>query len=238
MMAAAGDSGEWEKFSPEVGKAGVQWSFSPPACPWRNGQAERAIGLAKRQLKAQVDAYELLPFSQLETVLLEVAHLINQRPLTVRMYEDGEYFPVAPADLLLGRACGYRGTSEGEAPMVEKLEKVSALVKAWWDRWQKAAFELFSPRKKWTRQQRNLEVGDVVLLRGDTKLGRPHYKLARVKQVLPDDDNVVRTVVIALKDGRRRGTGPALREVPMAVQRLAVLLPAGEEWKEGLVEPQ
>ena len=78
----------------------------------------------------------------------------------------------------------------------------------------------------------------MVLLRGDAKLGRPHYKLARITKVLPDDDNVVRTVMIALKDGRRRGARPALREVPMAVQRLAVLLPAGEEWKEGLVEPQ
>ena len=39
-----------------------------------------------------------------------VASVVNQRPLTALLYVDGEYFPVFPSDLLLGRMGGYRGT--------------------------------------------------------------------------------------------------------------------------------
>ena len=240
LTAVAGEAKEWEGFKEEAERRGIKWTFSPAACPWRNGQAERAIGLAKGHLKNAIEGYELLSFAALETVLLEVASLINKRPLTVRVYEDGEYFPVAQADLLLGRMSGYQGTREEgeEVPLGVQVARVDALVRQWWNRWQQAAFELFAPRKRWMKQHRNMEEGDIVLLKGEPKLGSPSYRLGKVVRVSPDEDGVVRTATVALRDRRRRGQQLAVREVPMAAQRLAVLLPLGEEWQGGLANPQ
>ena len=88
LVATAGEAKEWEGLAREVRDLGITWSFSPVACPWRNGQAERAIGLAKATLKRQLASYELLDYAELETALIRVAAILNQRPLAVRLYSD------------------------------------------------------------------------------------------------------------------------------------------------------
>ena len=238
LVAAAGEVREWHSFREEAEKEGIVWEFSPVACAWRNGQAERAIGLAKAALKQQVDSHELLDFCELETALLRVAEVINRRPLTARLYDDNEFYPVCPANLLLGRVHGYRGTrSEGDltSSLSQRLEKVSRVVELWWERWQAAAFSLFTPRYKWKQEVRPLAVGDVVLLLSSGKLGPGTYRLAMVDRLFPDESGVVRTVEIAFTSRRKRGR--AVREVSrMAVQRLAVILPAEERWSAGMQE--
>ena len=107
-------------------------------------------------------------------------------------------------------------------------------VVAWWQRWQAAAFQLFTPRQKWTRQERAIQVGDVVLLRGDGKLKKGEYKLGRVVELLPGEDGMVRTVQVSLWERRKRRGHPDTRALPMAVQRLAVLLPREEQWTQGV----
>ena len=237
LTCAAAELKEWGSFIEGAREAGIEWSFSPAGCPWRNGQAERAIGLAKHCLRRQVEAHELLTYAQLETALMEVASLINRRPLTARLYDDDSYFPVSPADLLLGRISCYRGTCQADQEEVdwpERVRQVEGFVAAWWSRWQEAAFQLFTPRSKWTLRQRNLRVGDVVMLVGEGKLKKGDYRLARVSGLLAGEDGVVRTVKLVLRDRRKRRGAPETREVIMGVQRLCVLLPV-EEQQGGVV---
>ena len=104
-----------------------------------------------------------------------------------------------------------------------------------WERWQAAAFSLFTPRYKWKQEVRALAVGDVVLLLSMAKLGPGSYRLAMVNKLFPDESGVVRTVEIAFTSRRKRGR--AVRETSrMAVQRLAVILPAEERWSAGVKE--
>ena len=138
----------------------------------------------------------------------------------------------------MGRVSGYRGTRvEGDltSSLSDRLEKVARLVDLWWERWQSAAFSLFTPRRKWRQEVRALQVGDVVLLLSSGKLGPGSYKLARVSELLPDEEGVVRTVVITHSSRRKRGR-VALESSRMAVQRLAVLLPVEERWEAGVAE--
>ena len=231
-MAASKEVKEWEGFAEEVAKLGIEWSFSPVACPWRNGQAERAVGLAKSCLKKQVDSFQLLTYPELETALIRVAAVVNQRPLNARLYADqDDFFPVAPADLLHGRMAGYAGTQwDGQqvGDLGVRLERVNKLVQLWWQHWQEVAFELFVPRQKWKRQVRELQVGDVVLLKGEKRIGPGEYRLARVSQLHPDSEGVVRTVTVAVK-ARRRRKSLHTEKIRMAVQRLCVLLPLEEQ---------
>ena len=80
-----------------------------------------------------------------------------------------------------------------------------------------------------------MQPGDVVLIKTTRKLQSPLYQLARIKQVKPDENGVVRSVVLEVRDRRRRQQ-VEVRELEMAVQRLAVLLPAEEAWEGGVKE--
>ena len=77
----------------------------------------------------------------------------------------------------------------------------------------------------------------MVLLLSTAKLGPGSYRLGLVREVVPDPQGLVRTVVVALKSRRRRGAGTWVEEQRMAVQRLAVLLPVEERWGQGVVVP-
>ena len=76
-----------------------------------------------------------------------------------------------------------------------------------------------------------------MLLLSEGKLKKGEFRLARVCELHPGEDGVVRTVTIALRDRRKRGERPVVRKLPMAVQRLAVLLAVEESWSGGLLEP-
>ena len=166
-----------------------------------------------------MEKFELLNYAELETALLEVAAICNHRPLTVRVYDDDTFFPVSPADLLLGKMSGYRGTQareEGSPTLSERVEKVGRFVQGWWTNWQNSAFQLFTPRGKWCQRVRNLVVGDVVLLQADSKLQKGVYRLAVVEELHPDEWDRVRTVTLALQDRRKRGAIPEAHRVRMA----------------------
>ena len=82
---------------------GFEWNFTPADAPWQNGTSESLIRSVKRSLKAAIGE-SILTFSELQTVLFEVANLINERPIGrhPRSPEDGSY--LCPNDLLLGRS--------------------------------------------------------------------------------------------------------------------------------------
>ena len=81
---------------------GVQWKSITPAAPHQNGCAEALVKSFKRALKKAVGEHILTPF-ELYTCLLEVANLVNQRPIRrpPNDPEDGSY--LCPNDVLLGR---------------------------------------------------------------------------------------------------------------------------------------
>ena len=165
--------------------------------------------------------------------------MVNQRPLSVRLYSEDDFYAITPSDLLLGRMSGYRGTKpEGvhEVQLGPRMEKIEAFVTQWWQYWEQAAFSLFTPRAKWKLESRAVREGDIVLLKSEKKLGAGTYRLAKVTRVHPDEEGVIRTVTLAMPS-RRRQRRPQLEEFGMAVQRLSVLLPQEEKWKGEVIDP-
>ena len=114
----------------------------------------------------------------------------------------------------------------------------------WWLQWQRDAFQMFCPRRTWKTTHRNIEIGDIVLLKYDKHLGKDKYRLAKVLEVHPDNHGHVRTVTIGIRDLRKaRSEQPQQATAPqtqmtVAVQRLVVLLPVNETWPGGLANNQ
>ena len=245
ITAGAKEMVDWDYITFMTAKSGTKWKFTEVGCSWRNGQAERAIGLAKKTLEHQLGSHLSLDFAQLDSLFAKVSSIMNSRPLGARSFTEENFYPVCPRDLLLGRAAG--GThdpsqeslldqnSGHEADLTKHQSQIEEVVAMWWNEWIKIAFPLFLPRSKWCRKNRNLMEGDIVHLKYSKKFGDEKYRLARVLAIHPDLHGVVRTVTVGVRDRRGKKNeqwdqcGSKLAELVVGVQRLVVVLPVEEQ---------
>ena len=70
---------------------------------------------------------------------------------------------------------------------------VNRLTKELWTAWSGRYLQSLAARSKWHKKTYNYKPGDVVLVK-DELLKQRHWPLARVLQVYPGDDGLVRTV--------------------------------------------
>jgi len=72
----------------------VRWHFIPKRAPWYGGFWERMIGLTKQALKKTLGrAYVTL--TQLETVIVEIEAMLNNRPLMFVSAESATTHPIS-----------------------------------------------------------------------------------------------------------------------------------------------
>ena len=69
-----------EKLREYCADKGMEWRFTTPAAPHQNGCAEVLVKGCKIGLKKAMGNHILTPF-ELYTCVLEIANLVNQRPV-------------------------------------------------------------------------------------------------------------------------------------------------------------
>ena len=162
---------------------GVQWKFITPAAPHQNGTAEALVKSCKLALKKAIGEHILTPF-ELYTCLLEVANLVNQRPIgrPTSDPDDGAY--LCPNDMLLGRASPEvpQGPFQETKNPRKGVQFVQKIVDSFWRRWTRDVFPLLVPRKKWNSERRNVRVNDVVVVQDGTAI-RGKWRVGRVIEV-------------------------------------------------------
>ena len=81
-----------------------RWEVSPTYSPWRQGKAERRIGVVKKLLTLSLGDTRVTPI-ELQTILFECANICNERPIGMsKPREDGSYSLITPNQLLHGRS--------------------------------------------------------------------------------------------------------------------------------------
>ena len=84
------------------------------------------------------------------------------------------------------------------------------MANEFWSRWKKEFLINLQQRQKWTKVERNVKIGDVVIL-SDNNLPRNRWQLARVVKTNQNKDGHVRTVRLVIgdsslsSDGKRTG---------------------------------
>jgi len=86
----------------ELSRQGVTWKFIPKRAPLYGGFWEWLVGLAKKVLGRRH-----IPLTVLETIVVEIEAVINDRPLTFVSSELGDIEPLTPAHLLHCRRITY-----------------------------------------------------------------------------------------------------------------------------------
>ena len=173
----------------------IEWSFIPPSAPHMGGAWERMIGLVKRALKAILLNESRLSDEVLETLFCEVESIVNGRPLTKLSDDVNDWAPITPNHLLLLR--------NGPVIPPEKFDKSDMYRRRWryaqhladvfWHKWVKLYLPELQKRVKWTEINRNVSLGDLVLI-ADENTPRNLWPLAIVDEVLTGRDDLVRSV--------------------------------------------
>ena len=128
---------------------GMHWKFTTPAAPHQNGCAEAVVKTCKNALRNAIGSQLLTPF-ELYTVFLEVANLVNQRPIgrVPNDPDDGGY--ISPNHMPLGRA----SPEVAQGPFKEsrnprhRVEFGERVVESFWKRWKRDVFPTLVPRRK------------------------------------------------------------------------------------------
>jgi hypothetical protein len=128
----------------------IKWQFCTPTAAHHNGCSEALVRTCKTALKHAIGE-QILSALELQTVLFEVANLVNERPIgrSSSYPDDGGY--ICPNDILLGRA----SSTVPQGPFQEsrnprlRVEFCQKIVNSFWTRWYKDVFPSLVPRKKW-----------------------------------------------------------------------------------------
>ena len=173
---------------------GVEWIFNPPHASHFGGVWERQIGTIRCVLDAMLleIGRAQLTHELLVTLMAEVTGIVNSRPIATIPSDIDEPQPLNPAMLLTMKT---RPLAPTPGHFVRQdlyarnwWRKAQYLADQFWVRWRKEYLQNLQNRTKWEKRERNLAVGDIVLVkednahRNDWLLGednRSHTKFGR-----------------------------------------------------------
>jgi hypothetical protein len=224
LMSAAKKLGNWDWTKiKETGRGEVEWKFIPTDSQHYNGLCEAFIKQTKKQLTNAIKVGKFTK-GEIDTIFSDVMYIMNTRPLAVRAGEDPlSGGPITPLHLL-----GARGTlavprmkyDEDPSPN-KRLAFLESVVDDWWKKWFAQVFHNLVPCKKWTKEHRDVKVGDVVLLK-DSNLLRREYRLARVTEVKPSVDGHARRILLQYKT---HPDDTIFKTTERSIQNIVVIIP-------------
>ena len=157
-------------------------------------------------------------FEEFATALAQVEACLNSRPLVPINSPDDEGVEVlTPGHFLIGQplcalpdpSFSYRSVS-----LLRRWHLCQNLVRHFWQRWSAVYLLSLNKYNKWHHPSRNLAVGDVVVIKEDRTIPMT-WTLARVMQVYPGKDGLVRVATVRTAKGTYK----------RPVNKLALLLP-------------
>ena len=212
---------------------GMSWIFNKSAnAPFQNGCSESLIRLVKRGILMAVGD-NILSFSELLTTIHEISNLINSRPIGFKPGDDlsmGTY--LCPNDLILGRnnVNVPNEVFDESDNSYKRYQFINKIVTSFWKRWNRDFFHTLIVRQKWHVKNRNVRIGDIVLVKEANAL-KGKWKLAQVSKTFIDSDDIVRNVTIRYKLNKPgiKYEGQSDSTVNHSVHSLVIILPIEEQ---------
>lgn len=160
------------------------------------------IGVALRILDSMLLQSKVqLTHDVLCTLMAEVTAIINARPLLPVSSDPDNPFILSPSMLLTQKSCLIPppGNFMDQDLYTRPWRQVQALANQFWTRWRREYLPSLQKRQKWTVSRRNLQVGDLVLLK-DKQASRNSWPMARVSATFPGKDSHVRKIEVKVSE--------------------------------------
>jgi len=187
----------------DLDKRQIQWHLNPPAAPHMGGLWEAAVKSAKTLLYRTIHD-QTFTYEELNTIFHRVEATLNSRPVGAMSSDPNDPQPLTAGHFL---TMGPLGTLP--APTTSSIGPRLGLRQRWalvqriqlhfWERWQKDYLHTLQVRSKWHKDERNLLIGDLVMVKEPTP--PLTWKTARVVEVHPGEDEVVRVATVRDADG-------------------------------------
>ena len=184
---------------------GVEFRFNPPLASHQGGVFESIIRLVRKIMTALMDDKKLhnLTDDGLETLFREIQFILNGRPLTRVSADPDDLCSLTPSSILTGSvvAAFPPDVFVGSDGLRASYRLCQAYAEEFWRRFISEYVPTLNKRSKWLTPQRNLRVGDLVLLHGEPAI-RYQFAKAVVTDVHPDKFGQVRRVTVRDADGK------------------------------------
>ena len=181
----------------------IEWKFNPPTASHMGGVWERQIRSARNILSSLMKEHgHILNDESFRTLIVEAESIINSRPLTVDYLSDPNApIPLSPSNILTCKSKVTHGPpgvfQKADLYCRRRWRRVQHLANVFWRRWRQEFLMSLQNRVKWTNEKRNFAVGDIVLVK-DSDARRNQWPMARVIEVHPSDDGLVRSVKVKM----------------------------------------
>ena len=143
----------------------IEWHFNPPRTPHTGGVWEVMVRAAKRAMKKLLGNADVTD-DELLTIATGAEQLINSRPLTYQSSSANDIVPLTPNHFLIGQLGGeFAPDCEHHSNHPLKWwKRVQEILQHFWTRWVREIIPGLNPRSKWRTLQRNIRVGNIVLV--------------------------------------------------------------------------
>ena len=224
-----------EKITSEMLKNHCDWvvfKMNVPSASHMGGSWERQIRTVRNVLSVMMASNGAqLDDESLTTFFCEAEAIVNSRPLTVDSINDPDSLsPLTPNHLLTMKSkivLPPPGVFESaDHYSIKRWRRVQHLANEFWSRWRKEFLHGLQQRQKWRNQKRNLQVGDIVIVK-DANLPRNCWRLGRISKTFLGEDGYVRTVELTVGDpsldtkGKRTS---ALKTIQRPIHKLILLV--------------
>ena len=182
----------------------ITWYKNPPAASHMAGVWEHQIRSGRSIFAALLKTHgHSLNDEGLRTLVADTEAIINSRPLTVESLSDiNSEIPLSPSNLLTMKSDNIMlppGVfNRPDLYSRRRWRRVQHIAGEFWSRWRKEFLQSLQARQKWDISKRNVQVGDVVLLKED--IGRNKWPMARIVSTEPDSQGIVRSVQLKVID--------------------------------------
>ena len=167
----------------------IDWIFNVSKAPWQGGFFDRLVGISKSALY-KVLGRSKLSFREVETMLIQVEGLMNNRRLTYQT-DELESEPLTPNHMIFGYALPniandandaneeMSDDEESSARVNKRLKYVSTIKAHLWKRWTREYLQgLKVYQRQADRKSRVPEIGEIMLII-DSTIQRRHWRMAK-----------------------------------------------------------
>ncbi|KAI8438475.1 hypothetical protein MSG28_010976 [Choristoneura fumiferana] len=207
FVAAAKEINEFVKLNVDsvtnfAADQNIRFKFTPAYAPNHNGYVEACIKMAKFHLK-RIMGNTHLTFEELSSLFSQIEAILNSRPLCPLSSSPDDFSPLTPGHFLVGRALMSLPTpslQDHNPRHLDRFKKLEQLRQHFWTRWSSEYVSELQQRVKWRTRQRDLQLGELVLIK-DEALQPLHWRMGRVVKLHPGTDGVPRVADIATARG-------------------------------------
>ena len=192
----------------QLRQVGIDWKFNPPTGSNMGGVWECMVRTVRKVLTGLLQEYgSRLDSDSFHTLLCEVEAIVNSRPITNVSSDPQDQEPLTPNHILTLRSSVTvppPGVFQREDMYLKRRwRQVQYLADLFWSRWKKEYMLLLQKRSKWNESRRNLQPGDVVLIKDDNT-PRNRWPMGLIETTEVDNKGYVRTVHLKTQNNQLR----------------------------------